>query len=285
MRLTGRCSMFLAVTLLVMCLTTGMSHGAGYEVWQCGECNEFNCQGYDTSATIQFYPFLHKIGDLVRINIDATKVLAINPAAGGGYYCYMMWRVNDAPIVWLALDASGGLSNWDILYETCSYDTDATLQCVDFEDPTPGSYSVGSGITDSGQTMTMTQFQWSNGIWTSAGHGDIVGSGWCDPGGTGQSLVLNNVNVQFDFPLLGSGVVIKFAEHGGNVNLEVNNDFRNASNFSSITGPVGGVSYSCVGAGCTGSGQGILTLGGPISSLKIGGQEFCIDDVCPGAGD
>ncbi len=263
----------------------GLSQGADYEVWQCGACGEFNCQGYATSPMLQFYPYGHKIGDLYRINLDATQVLAVNPA-GAGYYGYMMWRMNNAPILWLSLDNAWGLIDWDILYNTCSYQVETTVECVDFEDPAAGTfYAVGDFLADSGQTLTFTQFQWSNGTWYSGGYGQVETPGWCNAGGTGQNLVTNNVNVQFAFPTLSEGVVIHFGEYGGNVNIEVNGDFRNASNFGSVVSPVGGVALSCAGPGCTGGGTGTLYLTGTVTSLSIGGQEFCVDDVCPGVAD
>ena len=83
----------------------------------------------------------------------------------------------------------------------------------------------------------------------------------------------------------GTGLVIEFAEYGGNVNLEVNGDFRNESTFGDVVSPVGGVAVSCAGAGCAGGGQGTLYLVGTVTSVRIGGQEFCIDDICPRRGD
>lgn len=282
MKWTKKCSMTFVLTIFVIGLTAASSYGGSYEVWQCGQCNEFNCQGYDNQSAIQFYPFGHKIDDYYRINLDATKVLAVNPAAGGGYYCYMMWRANNAPIVWLSLDNAWGLIDWEVLFQTCSYSVDSTVQCVDFEDPALGStYTVGAVMNDSGQAMTFKQFQWSTGAWTSGGSGEIVVPDWCDAGASGQELLLNNINVQFAFPTLPDGLTIQFGEYGGNVNIEVNGDFRNESTFGAVVSPVGGVTVSCTGAGCNGGGKGTLTLVGTISSLSIGGQEFCIDDVCP----
>jgi hypothetical protein len=285
MRLFERCSMASVLIFLVIGLAAGPSWGA-YEVWQCGQCSEFNCQGYDNQSTIQFRPFGHKIDDYYRLNLDATKVLAINPAAGGGYYAYMMWRVNNAPILWISLNNGWGLIEWDTLFATCSYNVDSAMQCVDFEDPVVDTYyAVGAGLTDSGQTMTFTPFQWSNSSWTSGGFGQVVEPDWCESGGTGQALLLNNINVQFAFPTLADGLVIQFGEHGGNVNIAINGDFRNASNFAAVVSPVGGVAVSCTGAGCTGGGHGTLYLVGTVNSLSIGGQEFCLDDVCPRTGD
>lgn len=285
MKLFERCSMASVLVFLVICLSAGPSWGA-LDVWQCGQCNEFNCQGYDTSSMIQFSPFGHKMDDYFRLNLDATRVLAINPAAGGGYYAYMMWRVNNAPVLWVSLNNSWGLVEWDTLFQTCSYTADNTTECVDFEDPASGTYyGVGSVLTDSGQGVTFTPFQWPTGGWTSGGFAQVALPNWCEAGGSGQKLIVNNINVQFAFPTLDDGLVIQFAEYGGNVNIEVNGDFRNEQIFGDVVSPIGGVAVSCAGAGCTGEGQGTLYLVGTVTSVSIGGQEFCIDDVCPRIGD
>jgi hypothetical protein len=47
------------------------------------------------------------------------------------------------------------------------------------------------------------------------------------------------------------------------------------------TTTVGGVLVTCTGPGCAGAGVGELGLEGSINEFYIGGQEFCVDDVCP----
>jgi len=267
---------------VVIGLAAGMSYGQTYDVWQCGQCNEFNCQGYDNQPMIHFYPFQHKIGELHRINLDAVRVLTLNPAQGGNLFCYLMWKVDNAPVFWFYFDSTMNLINWNVLFDTCTYSTDVTLQCVDFEDPTLAStYYVSDTITDSGQTMTLQPFQWTGGTWYSGGNAQIIVPDWCDAGGSGQELLLNNINIDFDFPVLEQGLTVNFGEYGGNVNIEINGAFMNESTFNDVVGIVGGVTVLCSGAGCTGGGTGRLDLIGSVSSLSIGGQEFCIDDVCP----
>ena len=69
-----------------------------------------------------------------------------------------------------------------------------------------------------------------------------------------------------------------FGEFGGNLNLEINGDFRNFEDFAEIDGDtVGGVDVSIVNG--FGDDQGTLQLSGNISSFSIGGQELWIDDV------
>ena len=46
MKWTKKCSMTFVLTIFVIGLTAASSYGGSYEVWQCGQCNEFNCQGF-----------------------------------------------------------------------------------------------------------------------------------------------------------------------------------------------------------------------------------------------
>ncbi len=158
------------------------------------------------------------------------------------------------------------------------------LQCVDFEDPALGSvYNVGMTFTDSGADVTGRPFEWYPTGWTSGGYAEIVlAAGGCDAGGSNQELLINNINMEFVFPAaIDNGLTILFAEHGGNVNMSINGVHKNEPDFSSMVGSIGGVNVSCTGPGCTGGGQGELKLEGAITQFYIGGQEFCIDDVCP----
>ena len=159
------------------------------------------------------------------------------------------------------------------------------VDCVDFEDPPISSpdYLVGDSLADSGSTVTFIQFEWYPSGWTSGGFASILlASSWCDSGGSGQELVTNNINAKIDFPeVLANGLTVRFAEHGGNVNIGIDGVHTNVQDFAAIDGTtIAGVLVTCTGVGCSGSGQGELILRGMITELYIGGQEFCIDDVC-----
>jgi len=156
------------------------------------------------------------------------------------------------------------------------------LNCVDFESLTPGTtYLVGDSFMDSGVPMVVTDFQWSGGAWYSGGEAEVIG-GDCALDGSGLAMWTNNVNIDFGFPVLANGLTLNFAEYGGNVNIEVNGDLKNVENFVLVDGTyIGGVYVTCSGAGCNGQGQGILKLDGNVTSFRIGGQEFCMDNVCP----
>jgi hypothetical protein len=150
--------------------------------------------------------------------------------------------------------------------------------CVDFEDPALNTtYAVGDTFQDSGVTITVKAFQWSNGTWHSGGSGRIVALGRA--GGSAQEANANNVNFAFGFPRI-TRLALRFGELGGNVNLKINGDFRNFANLQDIQGlTIGGVTATVTGG--TGNDMGTLTLQGVIEVFEIGGQELWLDDVCP----
>ncbi|MEA3282277.1 MAG: CARDB domain-containing protein [Euryarchaeota archaeon] len=156
------------------------------------------------------------------------------------------------------------------------------LECVDFEDLLMGAvYHVVDVFTDSGATITVLPFQWDNKNWTSDGYAEIENNG--NAGGSGQEMWVNNVNLDFDFGSSCSGISLLFGEYGGNLNIEINGDFRNFEDFVDINGlNIGGANVLVING--FGNDKGSLKLSGTINSLVIGGQELCIDDVCPTEG-
>jgi rhodanese-related sulfurtransferase len=168
---------------------------------------------------------------------------------------------------------------YDFAFRTWS--SGGSVGCVDFEDPLLGTrFNVGDVFTDSGATITVQSFQWSNSKWTTGGYAVIEKDGLA--GGSGQEIWVNNVNLDFDFGSPCSGISLLFGEYGGNLNIEINGDFRNFQDFVDINGlNIGGVNVVVVNG--FGDDKGGLKLSGTIKSLVIGGQELCIDNVCPGA--
>lgn len=149
--------------------------------------------------------------------------------------------------------------------------------CVGFEDvPLGATYNVGDSFVSSGVFVNHGPFTWSNGTVFSGGESSIQNGG--NAGGSGQELWLNNINAHFFFGFVASGLSLNFGAFGGNLNISINNDFRNFNQFSAIHGLViGGVNVSVADLG---GGLGILKLDGEISQFFVGGQEFVIDDVC-----
>ncbi len=150
--------------------------------------------------------------------------------------------------------------------------------CIEFTSLTIGTtYMVGSTFTDSTVDMTVADFQWGSGQWTSGGHVLVDNRGLAN--GTAQEVNLNNANLIFDFSEPSESVSLLFGEYGGNLNIDVNGDFQNFGNFEDIDQAViGGVTASVING--LGNDQGTLELTGTIEELAIGGQELWIDDVC-----
>jgi len=149
--------------------------------------------------------------------------------------------------------------------------------CVKFEDVAPGTqYPVGQTFYTSGTNITVEQFQWANGTWTTNGKARIDATNHAK--GTGREINANNVNLRFKFDYPLKKITLKFAELGGNNNMMVNADFRNVGNLVSLNGlTVGGVTVTAVG----GNSYGIIVLDGAIKEFAIGGQELWLDDICP----
>jgi hypothetical protein len=99
-------------------------------------------------------------------------------------------------------------------------------------------------------------------------------------GHTGNEFAVNNILLKFipteSFP---NGVSILFGEYGGNVNLEVNGELANVSNFSELSGTSLGGAHILVTGG-TGQGLGELHIIGELKEFGIGGQELFIDHLC-----
>ncbi|MBN1125211.1 MAG: hypothetical protein JXA82_09390 [Sedimentisphaerales bacterium] len=148
---------------------------------------------------------------------------------------------------------------------------------VMFEDLTLGTYyHVGDMFVSAGVPILVQSFEFSNGTWTSQGYTQ-VGNGLL-AGGSGQEMIVNNVNLEFQFPEVLPGLQLLFGEYGGNCNININGDHRNFANFQDIDGQViGGVQVSVTGG--AGNETGILRLYGDIHQFYIGGQEFAIDNV------
>ncbi len=151
-------------------------------------------------------------------------------------------------------------------------------RCITFEDLTVGTtYTYGDIFSSAGVPISLRMFTWGNGQQTTGNYAEVANQ--LMAGGSGNDLQANNVNLDFAFGQTVNGLNLAFGEYGGNLNLEVNGDFRNFADFSDIHGQsIGGVNASVVGLG---NDKGKLTLDGTINSFVIGGQELWIDNVCP----
>ncbi|NOQ21271.1 MAG: hypothetical protein GQ565_01300 [Candidatus Aegiribacteria sp.] len=151
---------------------------------------------------------------------------------------------------------------------------------IRFSDLSPGTrYEVGDVITTSGVDIVVEPFMWGNDNWTSDGRAEVDSRQYS--GASGNDMNARNVNLNFTFDYPRSKISLKFADLGGNENIQVNDEFLNLNEIISLDGLIlGGVtlSVSAVQEGTNWIGK--LVLDGTIHSFSIGGQELWIDDVC-----
>jgi len=96
----------------------------------------------------------------------------------------------------------------------------------------------------------------------------------------GLELGLNNINDQITFDQEITWLALAYGEFGGNINLRINGECRNAGNFAELSGDlIGGVLVWAVDYSDPGQGCGTLYAVGAIEEFTIGGQELWIDNV------
>ena len=155
--------------------------------------------------------------------------------------------------------------------------------CLDFEDLAPGSvYHIGDTFTTGGINAE---------VFPHAGDAqaniDVYGLA-----GTGNEMYPNNVAVEFDATTPGYGHAIRakfdYWEGGGINVMEVNGSvisFPNFFDFGPLNGTtwttaLGSVTINVTELATTGAFEGTVELVGDIKSLRVGGQELLIDNVC-----
>jgi plastocyanin len=158
-------------------------------------------------------------------------------------------------------------------------------ECVAFEDlPLDTRYDVNNSFASEGRNFSILKFTGEDGEVIDGGFVEVEDEAMA--GGSGQDLEANNANLEVELPTAVQGIVLRYGEYGGNLNLRVNGDFRNFDAMIEIDGEViGGADVSVLDLdGELESGPGILDvrapLGGSITEFGIGGQEFFVDDVC-----
>ncbi len=156
-------------------------------------------------------------------------------------------------------------------------------RCVTFETPaigteygTPAGQSPGDlALVANGIRVTVENFLWTNGG-GAFGSARVVASSPAF-GVDAQYLGVNNINVEFDFtglPFTPSAVTFFFRDQGGNENLSINGDPAPvfAGELTAAPTPLGGVSFVTAPPSAT--------LTGSVERLRVGGQEFSLDQVC-----
>ncbi len=156
--------------------------------------------------------------------------------------------------------------------------TEIPVTCIEFEDLKPGTaHKTGETFTASGIYITVGPFVWGNGIPTNSGFGYVTEGK--SAGGSGMEMEVNNVTMILNLRSPVNNLSLLFGEYGGNLNIDVNGDFRNFENFAEINRLViGGANVSVLNG--FGNDTGYLQLSGKVNSFAIGGQELWIDNIC-----
>ena len=155
-----------------------------------------------------------------------------------------------------------------------------TWKCVDFEDLSPGqTFNPGDTFVDSGTEIIIEQTSDPDGNPIPHGRAVVFRDGRA--GGSGNDIFLDPCNLRFHFKYPLNGLTLRFNQMGtGNINIEINGDFRNERHLLDINGAtIGGIRVTIIGG--ERDRPGILELNGRIESFMIGGFELYIDDVCP----
>ncbi|MFA0962153.1 hypothetical protein AB9P05_10120 [Roseivirga sp. BDSF3-8] len=167
----------------------------------------------------------------------------------------------------------------DLCLGPCMEDECTCRESFDRQDY--GPYKVGDGfaLEECEGAVAFDKFEFSNGTVYAKGQATMQTP--AAPHMSGQVMQLNNINAYFNLPCTVDGLCIDVADFGGNENLEVNGDFINFSQFSSIDGQqLGGTTINIV---YDSNGNPIrLCIDGPVKEFMIGGQELQVDSLCPG---
>ncbi len=155
--------------------------------------------------------------------------------------------------------------------------------CIDFEDLVLNTdYSVGFAFIASCVQIDVEGFQLDDPDETWVYDGFARVSGDQNAGGSGQDIQVANVNLWFHGGPWDC-LSLLFGHSGGNLNIEVNGQLRNFSDFREIDGEtIGGVEVSVVVFVDVPHRyyQGMLVLSGTINHFAIGGGELWIDNAC-----
>ncbi len=160
----------------------------------------------------------------------------------------------------------------------------ASARCFNMEAPPPGAtYPVGFALALPDVTIHIQQFQDGLFNWAGPAHDANIVVSNIAMGTPTQEMMVDNCTVTFEPVPPAVAARFRYADLGGNTNFEINGDFRNVADLSMLDGLiVGGHLVTVAWAGVGGGERGTLTVhpGGPIDRLRVGGQEFFLDDLC-----
>lgn len=161
--------------------------------------------------------------------------------------------------------------------------------CVDFEPPlalgtqygAPVPNNIGQVVFTSNQIpVAVDNFIWSNGgITFNYAQIDHMAS----PIGGGQSIRTNEIDLTFNFSQVGflpKRVTFSYRDLGGNENLSVNGCFPFNGDLANAPAAMCGANIAVSTAPVSGGVAGKVELQGIVFTMRVGGQELWLDDVC-----
>jgi hypothetical protein len=160
--------------------------------------------------------------------------------------------------------------------------------CVDFEPPIEAGTEFGTPAGQPRGTVIIT----TSAIAVSVSDLEVGGNTFFNSAsvvaapaalGTDQALQLNNISLDVDLsavPFLVREVRLDYLHLGGTDNLGVNGSNVFVGDLSAAPPTLGGVAVSVTTNPVTGGTRGTVVLTGRVTSLRIGGQELLLDDIC-----
>ncbi|MEA3476706.1 MAG: T9SS type A sorting domain-containing protein [Bacteroidota bacterium] len=159
-----------------------------------------------------------------------------------------------------------------------------TQNCVDFESLTLGTEygngynSIGDIIfTENDIPVSVEYFEWVGGGGTFGNCEVINGMAFF---GTEQAMWTSNINLRFNFNDLGftpNWITFDFVDQGGHENISVNGEPIFAGELGAAVMPPG-ITMFIINMGAYHQ----ATIIGTVTELLVGGQEFMLDNICPG---
>ena len=161
--------------------------------------------------------------------------------------------------------------------------------CIDFESPfiVGTMYKGGNSgriVYTSPDNIQMSThfFHWTNG-------GTLGSAGIEIPPklfAAGQAIFMNNINLGFDFTKVGfpvSKVAFQYLDLGGFENFSVNDQKVYIGELRKVSSTIAGVNIQILpNSQFPQNTSGKVIITGNIETVKIGGQELFIDNVCMG---
>jgi hypothetical protein len=146
-----------------------------------------------------------------------------------------------------------------------------------FEDlPLGSTYYWNDSFITGPFKMFVAPIEWYGGGWYFGGAVRVENGGRAC--GLDHELHTNNAVTKI-FPATGAMAdpYFRFGEYGGNINVEVNGDFRNVKDMIHLNGLfIGGVQFNVISGGF-GNDCGEVQMKGVVHRMALGGQEFWFD--------